>query len=59
MIVRGGGGGTVMGPVFKGENQADGAIRNRKNDRIENPSTSSDADFLVCHDYLDNIIFDR
>ena len=45
MLVRGGEGETVTCPVFKGENEADGTIQDRKNDQLENPSTSSDVDF--------------
>ena len=45
--------------VFKGENQVDGMIRDRKNDQVENPSTSLDAKFRLVSVGCHGIIFDR
>ena len=60
MIVRGGGGGgTVMYGVFKGENCIDGTIHDRRNDQLENPSTSLDAKFHLVSAGCHGIIFDR
>ena len=59
MCLEGEGGGTVKVPVFRGEIEVDSRIQDRKNDQFENPSTSSDADFLLVHNCLYGIIFDR
>ena len=51
--------GRSWAPIFKRENHADGAIQNRKNDQIENPSTSLDAKFRLVFVGCHGIICDR
>ena len=58
-LLEGEGGGGVMRLVFKGENQVDGTIQDRKNDQLENPSTSLDVRFRLVSDGCHGIIFDR
>ena len=40
----------VTGPIFEGENEANGMIQDRKNDQLKNLSTSSDVNFLLVRD---------